>query len=137
MKAMLDHNVWLDVIQCRAPFMVDASRLVSHAIAGEFEAVAPAHALTTIFYLEHRANGHAKAYDAVRGLLRFTIPPLTQAVLHRAEQLGIHDFEDAVVASLAEASQCDFIVTRNQKDFRSSPVATLSPAEFLALLGHP
>lgn len=36
-----------------------------------------------------------------------------------------------VVASLAEAGQCRRIVTRNVSDFAGSPVAALTPTDFL------
>jgi hypothetical protein len=45
--------------------------------------------------------------------------------------MEISDFEDGVVASLAELTGCDFIVTRNISDFKKSPVKSLTPEEFL------
>lgn len=49
----------------------------------------------------------------------------------RARDLQSGDFEDAVVASLAEASQCDLIITRNVSDFANSPIAAMTPEEFV------
>jgi hypothetical protein len=43
-------------------------------------------------------------------------------------------FEDAVVAAIAQREKADFIVTRNGRHFRNSPVPAVSPADFLALL---
>jgi predicted nucleic acid-binding protein len=45
--------------------------------------------------------------------------------------LGWEDFEDAVVAAAAESSGCDAIVTRNVRDFRATPVAAVTPEEYL------
>lgn len=42
-----------------------------------------------------------------------------------------NDFEDAVVAGLAEASQCDLIITRNVSDFANSPIAAMTLEEFV------
>ena len=56
------------------------------------------------------------------------------AVLSRART---GDFEDAVVASLAHASSCAFIITRNQIEFTGAPVPAISPAAFLASLNQP
>jgi hypothetical protein len=44
------------------------------------------------------------------------------------------DFEDAVVAAVAESRLCEYIVSRNSQDFAASPVKTLSPENFLSLL---
>ena len=52
----------------------------------------------------------------------------------RARTLAMADFEDAVVASLAEASQCRHVITRNVGDFDRSPVPAITPEEFLASL---
>ena len=41
------------------------------------------------------------------------------------------DFEDAALASAAEAAGCELIITRNVADFGSSPVPAVTPEEFL------
>jgi hypothetical protein len=41
------------------------------------------------------------------------------------------DFEDALVASVAEVTGSDYIVTRNVPDFAGSPVPAMTPTEFL------
>jgi len=41
------------------------------------------------------------------------------------------DFEDAVIASAAEAAECMWIVTRDLDDFSNSPVTPITPEEFL------
>ncbi len=49
----------------------------------------------------------------------------------RARQLPIKDFEDAVVAAVAEVSGSDYVVTRNTKDFVGASIPAITPAEFL------
>lgn len=44
------------------------------------------------------------------------------------------DFEDAVMIETASRTNIDCIITRNQKDYRNSSVAVLSPSEFLQQL---
>jgi hypothetical protein len=57
-------------------------------------------------------------------------------IFQRARQLPLGDFEDALVASVAEATGSDYIVTRNVSDFAGSPVPALTPTEFLeAIIG--
>ena len=68
-------------------------------------------------------------------LLRtFDVAPLDKLVLSRARNIGMKDFEDAVVIASAENEKCDFIVTRNIGDFSASPVKALAPEEFLELI---
>jgi hypothetical protein len=46
--------------------------------------------------------------------------------------LAISDFEDAVVAVVAEASGSALIITRNVADFMGSKVPAISPEDFLS-----
>ncbi len=72
--------------------------------------------------------------EAVTWMLSsFGIAPCTETTLRRATALGMLDFEDAVVAAMAENMQCDYIITRNVSDFCNSPVRALRPGELLAL----
>jgi predicted nucleic acid-binding protein len=51
--------------------------------------------------------------------------------INAALTLPINDFEDAVIAAVAKREKADYIVTRNEEDFKGSPVPAISPAMFL------
>ena len=132
MKVLLDLNVLLDVVQNRVPHYHDSAKVLSLARLGEIQAVLPVHAFTTLYYILAKAAGKAKADQTIDWLLaHFEVAVADKAVLRRARQLPLADFEDAVVASLAEAGQCDHVVTRNVSDFAVSPVSALTPTDFL------
>ena len=135
MKALLDLNVLLDVIQNRPPHYPDSAKVLSAARSGEFTALIPFHAVTTIFYLVERAQNTGTANQTVDWLFaHFEIPAVDKNTLWQARQLGLKDFEDAVVASVAAERGCDWIVSRNVADFSASPVKAIAPAEFLKIL---
>ena len=46
---------------------------------------------------------------------------------------GTADYEDAVMQQTAARTGCDFIVTRNLRDFGFSTVKAVSPGEFVKL----
>jgi hypothetical protein len=46
-------------------------------------------------------------------------------------KLGIGDFEDALQAGAAMSWEAAFIVTRNERDFKRSPVPAISPSAYL------
>ena len=132
MKVLLDLNVLLDVVQNRVPHYHDSAKVLSLARLGGIQAVLPVHAFTTLYYILAKAAGKAKADQTIDWLLaHFEVAVADKAVLRRARQLPLADFEDAVVASLAEAGQCDHVVTRNVSDFAGSPVSALTPTDFL------
>jgi predicted nucleic acid-binding protein len=135
MKALLDLNILLDVIQNRQPHYADSAKVLSAARSGDFDALVPFHAVTTIFYLIERAHDTPTANQTVDWLLKhFDVPEADKSTLLQARKLKLDDFEDAVVASVAARRECDFIVSRNAADFLMSPVKAISPADFLKLL---
>jgi predicted nucleic acid-binding protein len=136
MRIMIDLNVLLDVIQRREPFYEASAAALSKAVAGEASGYVPGHALTTIHYIVQRFSGREQADRFVDWLLsHLEIVPQDKVQFVRARSLPVSDFEDAAVASAAEASECDLIVSRNVSDFAGSPVQTMTPEEFLAYSG--
>ena len=66
--------------------------------------------------------------------MRTALAAVDASVLKRAVELGFADFEDAVTAAAAEAASCDWIATRNPKDFKGSPVVAVDPLTASALV---
>ena len=132
MKVTVDLNVLLDVAQHRLPHYHASEEVVHRVRRGEFAAVLPGHALTTLHYILEKYSGTALANQTLDGLLAdFAIHPVDKANFQRARQLPLSDFEDAVVAVTAEVTRSDFIVTRNVADFVGSSVPAITPIDFL------
>jgi predicted nucleic acid-binding protein len=136
MRLMLDLNVLLDVVQRREPFYEASASVLSKTVAGEDSGFLPGHALTTLYYVIQRFSGTEQAERFVDWLLtHLEVVPQDKAQFVRARSLPMPDFEDAAVASAAEASECDIIVSRNVSDFAGSPVQAMTPEEFLVSAG--
>ena len=132
MNVTVDLNVLLDVAQNRLPHYHASEEVVHRVRRGEFAAVLPGHALTTLHYILEKYSGTALANQTLDGLLAdFAIHPVDKANFQRARQLPLSDFEDAVVAVTAEVTRSDFIVTRNVADFVGSSVPAITPIDFL------
>jgi predicted nucleic acid-binding protein len=137
MRVLLDLNVVLDVVQKRVPHYQDSAEVLSLARLGQIEATLPSHALTTLYFIIAKAAGKPKANETVDWMLaHFEIIPADKAVFRRARQLAFADFEDAVVAGLAEAGRCDHLITRNVADFAGSPIPALTPTDLLIALSR-
>jgi predicted nucleic acid-binding protein len=134
-RILLDTNVVLDVLLDRRPH-VDASAAAWAAVeTGVSEGMLAAHAVTTIHYLIRKEMGSAKAARTVSAILRvFAVAAVDGSVIREALQLPVTDFEDAVTAAAARLAGCEFIVTRDPKGFRGSPVRFLTPEAVLPLL---
>lgn len=134
---LIDLNVVLDVIQKREPHYRSSAAVLERVIQKEDSAALPAHTFTTAHYLISRFQKRAIADQVIGWLLEhFTMAPVDHPTLTKAKLLNWPDFEDAVVAAAAQATNCTTIVTRNVKDFRLSPISALTPDEYLAELDN-
>ncbi len=133
MNLMFDVNVLLDVIQLREPRFASSAEVCARAVRKEFAAFVPAHAVTTLAYVVRRYAGAKKEAEVLDWLLaHFKVASIGHLDLLRARAYGWTDFEDAVVATLAEANGCRLILSRNVRDFKKSSVPAMTPEEFLA-----
>jgi len=134
-KVTVDINVLLDVFQKRQPFEAASAQVLSLAASSKLGAVIPAHGLTTLYYLVRKHSKKVNAERAMdRVLAHFEIGNLDSAGWIRARALPRSDFEDAVVAVVAETTGSRYIVTRNVDDFVQSPVPAITPADLVAFL---
>jgi predicted nucleic acid-binding protein len=127
-RVLFDTNVILDVLLDRKPY-VEASAAAWEAVETRaVEGLLAAHAITAIHYLVRKGTGAAKTRRIVPAILRvFGVAAVDGAVIQEALQLSCGDFEDAVTAAAARCAECEFIVTRDPKGFRGSPVRCLTP----------
>jgi len=134
-RILFDTNVVLDVLLDRQPH-VEASAAAWAAVeTGISEGMLAAHAVTTLHYLVRKEMGTIKARRIVSALLRvFGVAAVNGAVVQEALQSPFSDFEDAVTAAAARLAGCEYIVTRDPKGFRGSPVRSLTPEAVLPIL---
>ena len=132
MKVMLDLNVLLDVVQRREPFYTASATVLSQAVEGPGLSCLPGHALTTLHYIVAKYADREQANALVDWILaHLEVVPQDRNLFVRARNLRFDDFEDAALASAAEAAGCKVILTRNVADFGTSPVPAVTPEEFL------
>jgi len=134
-RILFDTNIVLDILLDRQPH-VEASAAAWAAVeTGIAEGMLAAHAVTTIHYLVRKELGDIKTRRIISAILRvFGIATVDARVVQEALQLPFSDFEDAVTAAAARSAGCEFIVTRDPKGFRGSPVRRLTPEAIIPLL---
>ncbi len=128
MRILIDTDVLLDFALGREPFVSAGRQIIAWAEANPGHAAVAWHTLSNIAYI---APSGARAF--LRGLLAFVEVPATgtsDAV--KALQLPMPDLEDALQASAALSFRADFIVCRNARHYRTSPVPAITAAEFSA-----
>ena len=133
MKIMCDTNVIIDVLLEREPFAENSCKVLSLCEEHRVDGFISASSVTDIYYLV-RKHTHSTdlAYKAVGKLLEIVkVCSVTNNDVLTAFQRKARDFEDCLMATCAKSIRCDYIITRNKKDFEEFDIPLLTPTEFL------
>lgn len=136
MKIMCDTNVIIDVLLEREPFAENSCKVLSLCEEHRVDGFISASSVTDIYYLV-RKHTHSTdlAYKAVGKLLEIVkVCSVTNNDVLTAFQRKARDFEDCLMATCAKSIHCDYIITRNKKDFEEFDIPLLTPTEFLQQL---
>jgi predicted nucleic acid-binding protein len=127
MKILIDCDVLLDVMDGRKPHVEFSGRVLDACEAGMAGAVAW-HTLSNAAYLTKDPAAARQFFTDLLGFI--SVPGTDTAAALAALRYPMKDFEDAMQAASAEKFSADWIVTRNVKDFKGSPVPAISPEDF-------
>ena len=134
MKIFIDVNIFIDVMTKRNGW-AESLRVVNLARSSrEIDGSTSALTLPLIYFFRHRVVDEIQARKDAQAILKnIELVPLTQAIIARALVAVGADFEDNIQIASAELISVDHLITRNKKDFTASPVAVLTPDEWLKL----
>ncbi len=94
------------------------------------------HTLSNFYYLVSPTRGREDARGFLVEFTRFvSVAPTDTGAFHHAALLPLPTFEDALQVAAARACGASYIVTRNPRNFRESPIPARTPQEMLAELG--
>ena len=129
----LDTNIVIDLLDKRDPFYKDAIRLFTMAYNKRVQLVVSPITYTTAAYLlkKHGPEGVRNLLANFRQLSR--VATTNERVIDDSIAANFSDFEDAVQYYTALKAKADVIITRNEKDFKSSKIPVMTPAEYLAI----
>ena len=127
MRILIDTNVILDFALGREPFFADSTQVLRWAQDNPGEAAVAWHSLSNLAYI---MSGDVRSF--LQDLLSYMdVPSVGASDALQALDFPMSDIEDAMQAAAALAFGAEWIVTRNERDFRDSPVSALSPTQFL------
>lgn len=133
MKIMCDTNIIIDVLLEREPFIEDSYKVLKLCEERKIDGFVSASSVTDIYYLVKKYTHTTDlAYKAVGKLLEIVkVCNVTNNDVVIAFQKKAKDFEDCLVATCAKSIHCDYIVTRNKRDFEGFGIPVFTPAEIL------
>lgn len=132
MKILLDTNVFLDVLLERKDWVNSGQAILDWCEANTGSAWVSWHTLSNLYYVGTKMVGAEAAGEFIDTILEdFQVCPVSTETAHISRKLHFGDYEDAMQAACALSAGVDWIITRNIKDFATSPVRAISPDEFV------
>lgn len=129
---LVDTNIFLDVLLEREDFILESERVLAWCGNNPGRVWMAWHSLATLNYVGIKFAGSAKTSNYIGEILEsFEISPTDTRSARLARMLPMQDFEDAMQVAAADMAKVDFIITRNTKDFKNSPIPAMDPGEFV------
>ena len=132
MKILIDSNLVFDVYGRRQPHYPASNHILKLARRGTVAGNISSHTLANLFYLFGKA---CVPFIRESLLPHFEVTAGDSHKTQLALRAGMDDFEDALQVAAALQCSAAFIVTRNVRDFKRSPVPALSPDEWIKRFG--
>ena len=128
MNVLVDSDVVFDVYEKRQPHYPASNRVLCLARRHAIAAAIASHTLANLFYYYGKP---VVPFVRDRLLESVEVVAADAFLLKVALTWGFADLEDAMEAAAAQRWKASFLVTRNVRDFRRSPIPALTPADFL------
>jgi predicted nucleic acid-binding protein len=132
MKIFLDTNVIIDFLADRKPYSKYAFQIFEFANQNKVQLYTSPHAIVTTHYLLKKHIDEKSLRKILLNLCDFvSLISIDSQIIQNSLRSNMKDFEDAVqMLTASKESNINFIVTRNIKDFKHSPIPSLTPDEF-------
>ena len=134
-RILIDTNIILDLILNRLPFSKEATSLFEKIADKRLIGYITSNSVTDIVYISKKSFSSEEIKKVILNLLKLIkIISVDEIDIIEAFNLDFKDFEDALQSQCSKKSKIDFIVTRNEKDFKDSETPAISIGKFLDLL---
>ena len=134
-KIFLDTNTVIDFLGERANFYQPAAKILTLADQKKIEIYTSPTSISNTYYLLSRFANTKIALEKIRKFkVLCSISMMDDEVIEKAINSNFKDFEDAMQYFSALASNCDLIVTRNEKDFKNALIPVLNGESYLETL---
>ena len=135
MKLFLDANVVLDLILKREPFFDNIAEIVTIAENKNFTLCLSSVTFVNVNYIACKFTDKKYVLESLKKVrVLFDVLSVSETEIDKALYSNFNDFEDAVQHYCALKNNCDYIITRDSKDFKNSEIPALTPTEFLAAI---
>ena len=136
-RIFLDTNIVIDFLGEREGFYKPAAKIMTLADQKKIKILTSPSSISNIYYLLSKYENTKIALDKIRKFkVLCSISMMDDEVVEKAINSDFKDFEDAMQYFSALASNCDLIVTRNEKDFKNAMIPVINGESYLQTLNQ-
>ena len=132
----MDSDIILDALLQREPFHKAALSLIDLAHKGHFTAITSPVVIVNVQYFLNKLAPLTKTESLRRFRTVVQIVSVDEKIIDMALESNFKDFEDAVQYYTAENEGCNYIITRNLKDYKNSKISILNADQFIQMLSN-
>ena len=133
-KVFIDTNIILDVALAREPFFSSSKTILAMAENNIIIGNISSNCVANIYYILRKSGGDNKARKFILNIVKYiTVIAIDHQNVLEALKSKFSDFEDALQHSSAVENRCEYIITRNIEDYKSSKIKVLLPEEFIVM----
>ena len=133
-KVFIDTDIILDVALAREPFFSSSKTILAMAENNIIIGSISSNCVANIYYILRKSGGDNKARKFILNIVKYiTVIAIDHQNVLEALKSKFSDFEDALQHSSAVENRCEYIITRNIEDYKSSKIKVLLPEEFIVM----
>ena len=134
-KIFLDTNIVIDFLGERENFYQSSAKVMTLADKKKIKILTSPTSIANTYYVLAKYENAKIAIEKIRKFkVLCSISKMDDEVIEKSISSDFKDFEDAMQYFSALASNCDLIVTRNEKDFKNSLIPVMNADSYLRTL---
>ena len=134
-KIFLDTNIILDFLGEREGFYEASAKIMTLADKKKIQVYTSPSSISNVFYVLAKYENSKIALEKIRKFkLLCSMSVMDDEVVEKAIHSNFKDFEDAMQYFSALASNCNIIITRNEKDFKNAMIPVMNAESYLQTL---
>lgn len=134
-RIFLDTNIILDFLGEREGFYEASAKILTLADQKKIQVYTSPSSISNVFYVLAKYENSKIALEKIRKFkLLCSMSVMDDEVVDKAIHSDFKDFEDAMQYFSALASNCDMIITRNEKDFKNALIPVMNAESYLLSL---
>lgn len=134
-KIFLDTNIVIDFLGEREGFYESAAKILTLADQKKIQIYTSPTSISNTYYLLSKFENTKIALEKIRKFkVLCSISIMDDEVIEKAINSDFKDFEDAMQYFSALSSNCNLIVTRNEKDFKNALIPVMNGESYLETL---